>query len=218
MNSWIVFALGAAVVLGAVYPLYAGERLHGHPAIRTAVKGAGTLIAAGMALHGTVQLPETASWLIVAGLAVCAVADVALNVHFLAGMGIFWGGHVLYCGAFLQLIPFQPMSLVVYALLCLLCAALFSPSLRGKGWRVLPYVVYGSALLFMLSVALLLPGLLGPRGLVAAIGALLFTVSDLLIARGQVKQTMQHQTWWVMGLYYCAQLLLSLVSLQPWLG
>lgn len=217
MRPWLLFFLGSAFVMLIICPLYTSGALRKRPAAMTAVKGIGTFIAAGFALHGAMRLPDMASWFVAAGLTVGAIADMVLRAHFIAGMHIFLAGHILYLCAYRCLAPILPASLFIFALLYIAVAGLFDKKITRMGKDRFAYSLYGAVLLLMLSVALLLPARAGARGLAAAAGAILFAVSDLMLARSLVVPPSGKRSYSTMGLYYCAQLALSLVSLRPWL-
>jgi uncharacterized membrane protein YhhN len=212
MNPWILYVCVAAVVMGGIYPLYAGERLKKKSVASTALKGLGTLLAAGLAFWGYTRYPDTTSLLLALGLTICAAADVALVYHFLAGMLLFLGGHLLYLGAFLKLAPFRAVSLIFFACIFAALLAFFWPYRKRKK-NPTPYVLYMAVLTAMLSVAWALPGV---RGMTLAVGAALFFASDFLLAVGAVRGPVPGKNYAVMGLYYAGQLILALGAVQPW--
>lgn len=224
MQPWILFGIGGGFVMFVIYPLYVNERLWGQhlnqgkkSPPRILLKGLGAGISACIALYGAVTRPDAVSLLITAGLFLGALADMVLEVHFIAGMAVFFTGHLFYLGAYMKMAPFHPASLVIFAVLLVGVIRLFRKELAGMGRAGTPYILYSATLLFMLSVALLLPLEAGARGYAAAAGAVLFTVSDLILARGVLSTPVKNQDTIIMGLYYGAQLLLSLTALAPWL-
>lgn len=142
---------------------------------------------------------------VAAGLALSALGDALLlwPQHFVAGMAAFAGAHVAYIAAL--------------------------------GWArraaALGGALYGGALLFVWRVAPP-PGLRAPvalyalllattawrgaaRGGPAAVGALLFLLSDTLLGYGLFGGPVPCQQVLVMSTYYLAQLGLALSALRP---
>jgi uncharacterized membrane protein YhhN len=212
MNPWILYVCVAAVVMGGIYPLYAGERLKKKSVASTALKGLGTLLAAGLAFWGYIRHPDTTSLLLTLGLTICAVADMAIVYHFLAGMLLFLGGHLLYLGAFLKLEAFHPVSLILFACIFTALLVFFWPE-RKRRKNLASYIFYMAVITAMLSVALTLSGV---RGMTLAIGAALFFASDFLLAVGATRGSFPGKSYAVMGFYYAGQLILALGAVQPW--
>lgn len=59
-----------------------------------ACKALATSMAVTAGLYGAVQSQDTAGWLIVAGLALCMIADVVLEIRMVGGIGIFGTEHL----------------------------------------------------------------------------------------------------------------------------
>ncbi len=218
MGPWTLFWLCWTFVMAVVFPLYAGKKLRNYSALRLIIKGIGTCVALALACYGMLYHPDIPAMLIVAGLAVCTIADVLLPIATAKGIGMFFIGHCFYLLCYLRMAPFRLGSLLIFVVLYPIVIVLFSPALPQKLYRAAPYFFYCTVLLFSLSIALLLPGRVGLRGFCAALGALLFGASDLILANGVVTRTSEQKQHLVMGLYYSAQLILSLVALQPWLS
>ena len=217
MTGWKLFASGAVLLMAVVYPMNVGRWLRGKPIVRTCVKCAGSLIAAAIAVCGALHTPDCAARLVALGLLVCVIADAAIVSSLFAGMAVFLIGHLCYLGAFLHLASFSAYSLIPFAVFCIGIIAAQSGKVQKTKKGAVYFVIYGAVLLFTLSTSLLLPSRTGLRGVAAAAGMLLFVISDYLIAAKIFPQNRIRRDAVIMGLYYAALLLLSLVALQPWL-
>ena len=150
-------------------------------------------------------------WLL-AGLIACMAGDLLLMPEgestFLAGLGAFLCGHLLFAVAFLQLPPsFAGLSATaVPALLLLLFASKWLlPSVPG-GMK-LPV----SAYMLVITGMLLCAGttFAQPVAVLAICGAWGFAVSDLAVARQQFVQPSRWNGLWGTPLYFLSQMVLA---------
>lgn len=156
-------------------------------------------------------------WLVVAGLVLCAIGDVALirreRAWFLAGLVAFLLGHLAYAAAFNARVPITTLPSVPMAAIGAVSAGLFlyfRPHLGRMLWPTLAYVV---AITLMLIGAMALAaaegGSVGP-GLLVPLGATLFYVSDITVARDRfVPGTGFANRAYGLPLYYAAQFLFA---------
>lgn len=142
--------------------------------------------------------------LVFAGLLLSAVGDVLLlfrsNRAFLAGLAAFLLAHLAYLGAFVQV-----GSPSLWGLLLVLLGGYFWlrwlwPHLAG--WRG-PVLAYGAVISLMLWVGL------GVPMLQVWLGALLFYLSDLFVARERFVVQEPLNPLLGLPLYYAAQYLLA---------
>ena len=169
-----------------------------------AFKGGATLTAAALAAYGFGTAPSASHGLVLAGLCVCAAADVVLDLHFLAGTACFALGHVCYCAAYLLAKTPGWGSLAVFLPLCGAVGFLY-PRLKRYAApdSAVSYLLY--ALLISAMLALALP----QRPLLLA-GALLFVLSDaMLLARIVRKITSKKYNYLCLGAYFLAQFLIA---------
>ena len=154
--------------------------------------------------------------LILFGLIACAAGDVFLLSRtspnlFLAGMAAFALGHLSYLAVFIaaQDTPFTTGRLVVTGLVIFAFAGVFvwlKPHLP-KEMR-LPVIAYVIIILLMVITALGLP-MRGPLSL-AMIGALMFAVSDIFVARDRFVSPTPKNALAITPLYFGAQALIAL--------
>ena len=175
MTALLIVAAAAA----ALYQIaVSGRPEGGNDWIGSAAK---TVSTAALALAG---LAGGAPGLIVLGLALGAAGDFALSrpgkAAFLAGMAAFAAGHLAYALAFLGwmgpgVAAWQIAALITLALLILSTEVWLAPhtaDLRA------PVRAYALIIGVMAALALLLPA----AGLITALGAALFVLSDTLLA------------------------------------
>ena len=192
--------------MAGLYLLYMAEkyRKDRNKKRELAFKGGATLTAAALAAYGFLTDPTPSHGLLLAGLCVCAIADVVLDLHFLAGTAAFGLGHLCYCAAYLLAKTPGWGSLAVFLPLCGAIAFLY-PLLKRYAApnSALPYLGY--ALLISAMLALALP----QRPLLLA-GALLFVLSDaMLLTRIVRKITSKKYNYLCLGIYFLAQFLIA---------
>lgn len=174
-----------------------------------------TVKTAGVALLVPFAILQGAPWLIVAGLALGALGDLALSrpgtAAFLAGMAAFAMGHAAYALAFVH----PPQGVLVWLFAAGIVGLVASTELwlapRTGALRG-PVRAYGVIIGLMALAALTLPD----RPIVV-IGAVFFVISDLVLAlrlfvldRGRVLAA---RILW--PLYYLGQLLICLGMIAP---
>ncbi|KAM9632993.1 lysoplasmalogenase TMEM86B [Trichechus inunguis] len=135
-----------------------------------------------------------------------AVGDICLiwPDAFLYGMAAFATAHLLYLAAF-SFSPLQPATLLPVALACGPYYGLLLPRLPPD--MALPLVAYA-----LLLATVLWRGLV--RGGSAGLGALLFTISDSVLAWDAFAQPLPHARLVVMTTYYAAQALIALSAVS----
>ena len=201
--GWAGLCLG---LMTGLYLLYQAEKYRENRNKRKelALKGGATLTAALLAGYGCFVKPCPAHFLLLAGLCVCAAADVILDMHFLAGTAAFALGHVCYCAAYLAGNKPGIASLVVFLLLAGTAIVLYPQCKRlaGEG-SALPYLGYALLLSVMLSLAL-------PQKPLLLLGAALFVISDgMLLFRIVRKIPSKGYDYACLGAYYLAQFLIA---------
>ena len=183
------------------------------------------LVAACAVLPATHTDLVDRKWWFVAALVLCLAGDVLLMLPqdlFVAGLGAFLVGHVLYIVGLLQPpsppgVPpfsFSTTGLVVAVLVSVaygvVPATLIFRSLARSGQRALiaPVAVY---LVVILSMAVLAANVGVPAALV---GAAFFVVSDTILALNRFVRPIRHGTVAVHVTYHLAQGLLVLSLLN----
>lgn len=214
MGDGVRLAIAAvgAVILCVLVPAYLHAKQGSNKARALCLKGACTLVPVLLCTAGAILADGQLSgvWWMAAGLVLCLAGDILLELFFLAGMAAFLCGHVAYIGGFMALAPWRWESLPIFAVLALVVVLLFYRLIPRMKEKTLPFIVYAAVLLAMLSVALVLPLTIGGRGVVAAVGALLFVVSDLLLARNLLLGPVGHSDAISLGCYFSGQFLLAM--------
>ncbi|MEM9254440.1 MAG: lysoplasmalogenase [Pseudomonadota bacterium] len=144
--------------------------------------------------------------LIALALVFSATGDVSLELdYFLPGLGAFLLGHLCYTAAFWGDFRWNTKTLSALAALsvCVLLMLLYlSPHLGDMRWPVYGYI----AVIVAMAVAALCGG---HNHALVGLGAVLFLVSDALIAITRFAQPLPGSSYWIMTTYYCAQYLLT---------
>ena len=150
--------------------------------------------------------------LILFGLVLSWLGDVFLipkrQIYFVAGLGSFLLAHLAFSGAFL----FLPLDMPGLAGATIAVSIFAAFTLRWL-WPHLPdklrlaVVAYVGAISLMVALA---GGTTTAAGLSLLIGAVLFAVSDLFVARERFVQSAVANRLWGLPLYYSAQLVFAL--------
>lgn len=222
MDKIMILFLGAILLFIVIIPLYLNTKHGEHRILALTVKGIATLVPVLFCLSASLNpikitnvdcnsiqtLPTISYWLL-AGLILCLFGDIILEIHFVSGMGAFLLGHICYITAFCILAPIIWWSIVIFILLSLLILKLFYSSIPGMGDNKIAFLIYGSVILVMVSIALLLPFSVGIWGIIPAIGAFLFVLSDFLLARNLFIKSTPLSDAVSLYCYYAGQLTLS---------
>lgn len=171
-----------------------------------ALKGGTTLAAALPALYAALMGLPASGW-ILAGILLCALADVVLELRFRAGMAAFALGHLCYIAGFSARGGLGAVNLICWVLgLCWLVYYVNRVA-RESGETRLPFLGYGAVISAMLASAL-------TAGPLALAGALLFVVSDSLLLYGLMKGRPRGMGVAIMVTYWGAQYLIGVSSLM----
>ncbi|MFH1468720.1 MAG: lysoplasmalogenase [Pseudomonadota bacterium] len=207
--SWIlVCALAMAAMVLA-------ERL-GSARGRWAAKPVASLAFVGLALAQ--GLPPTAyGRVVLVALVLCLLGDLLLlpertGPAFLAGLGSFLLGHLAFAAAFFVLGPDLPWTAAATVALLLPAALVLRwlwPHLRGPLRMAVP--AYITAITAMVALAVGAGRAGGPWWV--PLGAVLFFLSDISVARDRFVAPGWKNRLWGLPLYYGAQVLLALSAL-----
>ena len=205
MPSYGAAALCFGVMTG-LYLCYQAEkyRKKRNKKRELALKSGATLTAALLAAYGCALQPSVDRLLILAGLAVCAIADTVLDLHFLAGTAAFGLGHICYCASYLLAERPGWGSFALFLVLTVALGALY-PKLKklSAPESALPYLLYGLLISLMLALAL-------PQKPVLLLGAVLFVLSDCLLLFLIIQKiSSKAYDYTCLGAYYLAQFLIA---------
>jgi sterol desaturase/sphingolipid hydroxylase (fatty acid hydroxylase superfamily)/uncharacterized membrane protein YhhN len=157
-------------------------------------------------------------WLLVAGLAASLVGDCLLMVpgFFIPGLVSFLVAHLLYIAVFKQGVPWFPSARALAGTLGI-GAAMYAFLYPGLG-PVLKVAVgcYVVVIALMAAQALGRAAVLrDARSTAVAAGAVLFMVSDSLLATNRFAFPLPMAQFWVLATYYGAQVLIACNARPP---
>lgn len=135
--------------------------------------------ASGIVLLGLYALSQRA-WIAGAGLLFCALGDVLLEIVFVYGMAAFAIGHIFYILAFAEwgrVLGLNRRDFPVVILVLAVSAALLVWLMPGMGDLTIPALAYQAVITVMVCAAFV-----ARAPLLARLGAMLFMLSDTLIA------------------------------------
>ena len=200
-----IIAFIAMAYLGSKYKI--SEKKKSLPKNQiTLLKGGATICAALLALFAAFTGGGAYAYTIAIGLFICAIADMVLETHFIPGMGVFALGHVAYIVAFFQKGGLNLYSIIIYALM-VVATYFVAKSLKEKTKEnIAPYVGYAHIILLMLAISIFVNPF-------AFVGALLFAVSDSMIAYRLFFGPAKFNDYLCITLYYLGQYLLALSAI-----
>lgn len=208
-------ALLVAATAGAVVSLVRAIRV-GDRALEVVSKATASACFVALGLARWQAGDGFGTWL-VAGLLLCAAGDLCLldDRSFTAGLLAFLLGHLAYLGAFTTALPPSawPLPILIVVVAAGGAAALWLwPHLGRRRVPVLAYIV-AISLMAWGGLATAAAGALPVR---AAVGAVLFYLSDLAVARQRFVWPEFVNRALGLPLYYLGQLLLALsISSSP---
>jgi hypothetical protein len=146
------------------------------------------------------------------GLLLCCIADALLEIIFPVGTVVFGCAQVLFLAGFISVgTPpwwFYAIWVLLYTVVILINLKQF---LSIKEGRIL-FFIYPALLLAGVSAAVTLPIRFGVYYIPAAIGMILFAISDSLVAKSQSKKGGNIDGALIMITYYAAIYLLAICS------
>ena len=152
--------------------------------------------------------------LIVAGMLLCAVGDIVIEIRFFKGGLCFAAGHIFYVTAFFLLnnMQFNVTALIVYIILAG-CGTFLTIQMLGKKYR--PFLI-GYNLVISGTFALALPLILTGRACFVFLGtgACFLAVSDWLLARNKAFKSTYGWSLLSLMFYFGGQIL---ISAYPWI-
>ena len=142
--------------------------------------------ASGIILLGVYALSQRA-WLAALALFLCAIGDVLLEIYFIAGMAAFALGHVVYVLCFLEwgrVLGPNKRDRPVAGLVVLVSLAMLGWLTPGMGDLLIPALIYQLIITTMVATAMVVKA-----PMLARLGAVVFMLSDTLIAIGKFTTT-----------------------------
>jgi alkenylglycerophosphocholine/alkenylglycerophosphoethanolamine hydrolase len=171
-------------------------------------------------LFAVIGRPTTTfSWFVTAGVALSVVGDVALlsdsNRAFMVGLAAFLLGHVAYVIAFLGVAVWSPHVAVVAAIVLTSTVLLLRAIWKGAGSMQVPTIAYAAVITTMVIAAWATVG--GPLGTApfAAVGAVLFYISDSSLALNRFRRPIPHVSFLALGVYWIGQLGIAIAAAAP---
>jgi len=191
---WLFAALAGAFVLSLPHTPYPGDFL-----LKVSPIACLLIAVSAAGVQGRQQL-------IMAALLFCGIGDVSLERgHFSLGLGAFLIGHLFYLGAFCRQPEISVRKALLLAGLAVYAAGLvtfLTPHLGDMAPAVFLYMT----VIFIMAAA----AITGRQNhALVALGAVLFVLSDSLIAVNRFVEPIPGARYWIMILYYSAQYLLT---------
>lgn len=175
----------------------------------------GTCIGSAYAvlLFGAVRLyllgqADVTLLLIVIGMTLCAVGDIVLEIRFLRGGLLFFGGHLVYVSALItKMEKLSIVAIVVYIILVFTGTFLTCTKL-GKKYRY-GLIAYNLAISgsFALSVPFIITGI--PAFVLLGTGLCFLAISDWLLARNKTLGSTFGWSLISLVFYFGGQILIS---------
>jgi uncharacterized membrane protein YhhN len=127
------------------------------------------------------------------------------------GIIFFMFAHVLYIAAFSLTYEYRPWNLAIAGVLCILLAIFYRGIWRVAGTMRIPIMIYAAVLCTMLFFALASLNLeITRREMLVVTGAILFVISDFLLAYLSFIRPHRYESVIVWAVYAPGQLLLAI--------
>lgn len=206
-----VIILSACVLISAALTIWADAK--GRRRLFHVSKPLTMALVIATALVARTPVPAAYKTLILAGLLFSLAGDIALmfpEKWFTAGLISFLVAHVFYILAF-KPGPGHPISagtFIPFIIFGLLMFRILSPSLGPLKFPVLVYIAAITAMAGLAAARFVNRG--GTRPLLAFAGAVLFLVSDSVLAYDRFAKKLSPAQVIILGTYFPAQLLIAL--------
>lgn len=156
-----------------------------------------------------------ARW-VTAGIALSVVGDVALlsetNRAFIIGLAAFLLAHIAYVIGFLGIAVWSPHVAIVAIATILSSILLLRATWKGAAGMHPATIAYAAVITTMVVSASATVGgplLMAPY---AAVGAVLFYISDSSLALNRFRRPVPHIALWAMGVYWLGQLGIAIAA------
>jgi uncharacterized membrane protein YhhN len=154
--------------------------------------------------------------LVTAGIALSVVGDVALLWHtdraFMVGLGAFLLAHIAYVIAFLGVAVWSPHVAIVAVVVSASSIVLLRATWEGAAGMHGPTIAYGVVITTMVVSASATVGGPLPLAPFAAVGAVLFYVSDASLAINKFRRPVPHIPLLAFGVYWLGQLGIAIAA------
>ena len=151
---------------------------------------------------------------ILAALVLFLLADGFLEVQFFLGMGVFAAGHLILIVWFLEKGNYSGLSFVLWIVFLGLALLLFRRELeQGKqNPKLYIMILYLAVLMGMAAIAVMLPWQLDSTYSWAAAGAVLFSVSDMMVGKSFFHKLSKPADYLALSLYYTGIFCFSMMT------
>jgi uncharacterized membrane protein YhhN len=199
-NTLIIFT-AVYFIIGAIY-IYPPSWING--ICQPVLKAAPILLLAVWALSSRVKY----GWLIGVGLIFSAAGDITLDVHslgFLFGMCLFAMAHIIYIICFTVSIRFNPARFIsAFVFICCIAILIWRLSQSsGLSDPLLRWMVYTYTMIITLMVVTAF--FYNTYSIIIPAGAVIFAISDSMIAWNRFILPIQNSGILIMSTYYMAQ-------------
>jgi uncharacterized membrane protein YhhN len=204
---WLIFVTAIAAILAAAL---GSQWFH-------LLKPLTTMLIIGLLLGFGASLRTRFIQLMIVGLVFCLVGDVFLlyDQAFVMGLAVFLIAHILFASAFIVLAHRIHLSwATAWPLVCFAVAYMWF-LWPGLGTMKLPVLIYVIAIVLMSWQALGLHGVLkNAYSKIMALGAILFMLSDSIIAYSRFVDDFMLSQVLILGFYWTAIFLLAWSALN----
>lgn len=216
--DWVLIAILGVALFLVFEPVYL-KLYFSRPekrALSLTFKALATGMALALTVIGCIRAPGTFGLLMVIAMSICLIADVLIGVSFVVGVFAFLLGHLFYMPAFLQTYEFNwYISLPIFLCGLLLVWVLFHNYFAKAGKTLVPLLVYSVILNAMLALGVSSLLTFDERGILLAVGAVCFVLSDLMLAHNAFIKKSHVGDIVSLTFYYSAQFLFGLSVFVP---
>ena len=150
--------------------------------------------------------------LVATGIALSVVGDVDSNRAFIVGLAAFLLAHVAYVIAFLGVAVWSPHVAIVAVIVLASSLVLLRLTWKGSAGLHPAVIAYAAVITTMVVSASATVGGPLPLAPLAAVGSVLFYVSDSSLALNRFRRPIPHVAFLALGVYWLGQLGIAIAA------
>ncbi len=168
------------------------------------------VLLAGTVYRTVIYGPDIYLFILLAGMILCAVGDIILEIRFIKGGFLFFGGHLLYvCGALYHVRSFRGETLIIFLALAGIGTFLTFDRLDRKYRGLL--IAYNIMISASFAMGTALYSTYLPGNVLPGLGFMFLVVSDWLLARNKMAGSTFGWSLVSLLFYFGGQILISTV-------
>ena len=176
-------------------------------ALKAAFKAMIALCILSLAMKGCLRTRTSLHMLMLLGILVACVADITLNLKPMVGLILFGVAHIIFCVAFFREHKPGKAQYILWGCLWAAVIAVLIVFRETAGKFLIPAMLYSGVLSAMVALSIRMPKTI-------TLGAIIFAVSDAMLAINKVLGKDSARQFIALAVYYLAMMLLASATWQ----